>query len=146
MTTHSKVTLAGLVSAIETALSAISGSVVSIGEGIADSRTIQVYPSEFEGAKNSRTDRNTLGGGLRLRRYVIRVDVYSVQRANLDENITTATTDAYSVIGVLESQTTSPAFGLSGVHTFHWTGRLGVFQYAGVEYWGSQFTLEFMCH
>lgn len=146
MTTHSKVTLVELVGAIETAMSAITSSVVELDEGISDERTIQVYPSEFEGAKNSRTDRNTMGGGLKLRRYVIRVDVYSTPRANLDEDITAAMTDAYSVIGVLEDQTDNPAFGLSGVHTFHWTGRLGVFTYASAEYWGSQFTLEFMCH
>lgn len=146
MTTHSKVTLTALIAAIEGKLSAISGAVIGLKEGVSDTRTIEVYPTEFEGAHQSRTDRNTMGGGLKLRRYVVRIDVYSCPRANLNEDIPTAMADANSVILILEAQTTSPAFDLSGVHTFHWTGRLGVFPYAGVEYWGSQFTLEFMCH
>jgi len=146
MTTHSTVQLDALVTVIEGKLDDISGSVVGMKEGIADHRTIMVYGSEFEGAQNSRTDRNTFGGGLRLRRYVVSVDVYSRPSSQLDEDITAAQQDSYSVIAILEAQSTSPAFGLSGVHTFHWTGKLGVFPYAGAEYWGSKFALEFLCH
>ena len=89
---------------------------------------------------------NTFGGGLRLTRYTVRVDVYSRTRSQLGEDIAAAEVDCYSVIAILEAQDTSPAFGLSGVHTFHWSGKLGVFPYASSSYWGSQFTLEFMCH
>lgn len=146
MTTHSKVELNDLVDAIETAVSAIPGSVIELDEGISDNRTIQVYSSEFEGAHGSRTQVNTFGGGLQKRRYVIKIDVFSQPRANVGEDITAAQADAYSVIEILEAQTDNPPFGLSGVHTFHWTGKLGILPYGGAEYWGSSFELEFMCH
>lgn len=149
--THSSVSLYDLVEAVKGKVAGISGAVATANatmrEGIADKRTIQVYPSAFEGATaGSRNDRNTFGAGLQLRRYTVKIDVYSRPRSQLGEDIEAATKDAYSVIGILEAQDSSPAFGLSGVHTFHWTGTLGILPYGGVEYWGSQFTLTFLCH
>ena len=150
MTTHAVVQPYDLVAAVRTKLSAIANSVatanLTMQEGIADPRVIQVYLSEFEGAHGSNTNRNTFGGGLQLKRYTVRIDVYSRTRSQLGEDISAAEQDCYSVIAILEAQKSSPAFGLSGVHTFNWTGKLGVFPYAGSSYWGSQFTLEFMCH
>lgn len=150
MTTHSKVELYDLVAAVRTQMATITNAVatanLTMNEGIADQRTIQVYGSAFEGAHQSRTDRNTFTGGLNLKRYTVKVDVYSRPRSQLGEDISAAENDVYSVIAILEAQATSPAFGLSGVHTFHWSGTMGILTYGGVEWWGSQFTLEFMCH
>jgi len=150
MTDHAEVQPYALVAAIRTKLDAITDSVatanLTMQEGISDPRVIQVYLAEFEGSHNSRTSMNTMGSGLQLNRYTVRVDVYSRSRSQLGEDISAAELDCYSVIAILEAQTGSPAFGLSGVHTFHWSGKLGVFPYAASSYWGSQFTLEFMCH
>ena len=154
MTVHSKVNPFDLVAAVRTAVSAITDSVatanLTMNEGIADKRTIQVYLSEFEGAQGSQTDRNTFGkassAALRKRKYTVKIDIYSRPKSQLGEDISAAENDAYSVIGILEAQDDNPPFGLSGVHTFHWTGKAGVFTYTKVEYWGSQFTLEFMTH
>jgi hypothetical protein len=154
MTVHSKVEPVDLVEAVRGKIAAIPDSVatgnLTIQEGIADPRVIQVYLSEFEGSPGSQTDRNTFGNSakkpLRKRRYVVRVVVYSQSRAQLGENITAAQLDCYSVIQILEAQDDNPPFDLSGVHTFKWSGKLGILEYAKVEYWGSTFELEFMCH
>ena len=150
MTDHATVQPYALVAAIRTKLAAITDSIatanLTMTEGIADKRVIQVYLDEFEGAQGSRTSMNTMGSGLQLKRYTVRVDVYSRSRSQLGEDISAAELDCYSVIAILEAQTGSPAFGLSGVHTFHWAGELGTLEYAGAKYWGSRFTLEFMCH
>lgn len=147
--THAKVELYTLVASVRTALAAVTSSVATANEtmleGIADQRTIQVYASAFEGAHQSRTDRNTFSGPV-MRRYSIKVDVYSRPRSQLGEDISAAEKDVYSVIAILEAQATNPPFALSGVHTFHWSGTMGILPYGGVEWWGSQFTLEFVCH
>lgn len=144
--THTVVQLNDLVAAVRVQADTIVNAVIAIGEGISDRRTVHVYGSEFEGAHGSSTQTNTMRGGLKLKRYVVTIDFYSQPRANISEDITAAQIDSYSVVAMLEAQNTGTPFGLSGVHTFHWTGTLGVLEYGTVKYWGSQFKLEFMCH
>jgi hypothetical protein len=144
-------TLTALVEAVRAEMAGISGVVAQGGatltEGIVDIPTIQITPESGEGAYHSRTDRNTFGKGLALRQWVINVDVYARQRSHIAEDMAAVTTQADAVIARLDAKATSPSFGVSGVHTWHYTWQRVVFTYGSTEarYAGIRFVLTFLC-
>lgn len=150
MTSHSKVSVYDLVAAVRDSMATIADAVAlaneTAQEGISDPKTLLVNWSEVEGARGSKTHTNTFGGGLQLRRIVIEITLFARQRNNLAEGLVDVATYADDIMDELESQPTATPFGLSGVHTFHWSGRQGVINYGGVDYAGAIFTLEFQCH
>ena len=94
MTDHAKVQPYALVAAVRTKIDAITDSIavanLTMPEGVSDKRVIMIYLDEFEGAQGSQTSMNTFGSGLQLKRYTVRIDVYSRPRSQLGEDISAA--------------------------------------------------------
>jgi len=141
-------TNSALVTAVAAEMAEITSATVQSGasltEGINDTLTIQVYPESGESAHNSRTDRNTFGKGLELRRRIVHIDVYARARAHIGEDMVAVTSAADDVEAKLNEQQSSPPFGVAGVKTWHYTWQRVIFSYGGVEYVGIRFVLTFV--
>lgn len=144
-------TLAALIEAVRATMATVSPSVVAqagsrLTEAIVEP-TIQIIPDSGEGAYQSRTDRTTFSKGLALRQWEINVDVYVRQRSDAGEDMAAVIALADAIIAKLDEQTTSPAFGVVGVHTWHYRWQRVTFVYGDAQtpYVGIRFVLTFMC-
>jgi hypothetical protein len=148
--THSKVSVYSLVGAVRTHMAHITSAVAlaneTAQEGIADDKTILINWSELEGAAKSQTHQNTFGKGLQLRRIVVEITLFARARNDLGEGLADVAKYSDDIMNELESQSAGTPFGLSGVHTFHWSAKQGIINYGGIDYAGAIFTLEFLCH
>lgn len=150
MTTHAKVSVYALVDAVRDEMAEITSAVAraneTVTEGVHEKKTMIINWSELEGAKGSATHMNTLGGGLKLRRIAVEIALLARPRNQVGEGLADLANYADDIMDKLEEQPAKTPFGLSGVHTFHWTGRQGIINYGGVDHVGAIFTLEFLCH
>ena len=149
--THAKVSVYDLVEAVRDEMAEIASAVVlsneTVSEGINDpSKVMLINWSELGGAAGSRTHTNTMGGGLQQRRIVVEISLYARPRNQLGEGLADVANYADDIMDKLEEQPVKTPFGLSGVHTFHWSGRQGLIEHGGINYAGAIFTLEFLCH
>ena len=150
MTTHSKVDVYDLVEAVRGQMAGISGAIAkanaTITEGVHEAFTLFVNWSEIGGAAASQTHMNTFGKNAQLRRIVIEVQLFARQRNQIGEGLADTANYADLIVAELESQPALTPFGLSGVHTFSWSGRQGIIEYGSVNFTGAIFTLTFLCH
>lgn len=150
MTTHSKVSIYNLVEAVKGQMAGISGAIAkanaTITEGVHEPFTMIINWAEIEGAAKSQTHTNTMGKGLQLRRIVVEIQLHARQRNQVGEGVADTANFADDIVDELESQDATTPFGLSGVHTFHWSAKQGVIERGSVEFAGALFTLEFLCH
>lgn len=144
------VTLADLCEAIETTFTAAGvfnrvQALTNLTDGMNTDLTIQIYIEEIGGDAKTKTDRQTMGGGVMHAEPVVYVDVYARQRSHIGEDMKAVTEAADDVIDVLQNQKASPPFGCAGVKSFRWLGRRVIFEYGDplVKYVGLRFTLTF---
>ncbi|MFA5377701.1 MAG: hypothetical protein WC455_18265 [Dehalococcoidia bacterium] len=117
----------------------------TITDGMQTVVTLQIYPEEITGDTKTRTDRMTMGGGVRHTEVIYHVDVYALQHANIGQDMKAIALAADKVIAVLEAQDATPPFGLAGLKSFRWNARRVLFELgdAQVKYAGLRFVLTF---
>lgn len=152
------ITLNQIVDAVETTLSTATTLVRSqsydeLTEGIqpADCPLLQVYWESLSPVStDSGTDRRSFGGGggientpLRDKAIVIHADYYARPRSHIAEDMQAVVDGADALIDVLETQDTTPFFGLEGIKSFQWQATRVTFVYGDPQtpYSGARFVI-----
>ena len=116
-----------------------------LGETIADSPCLQVYPTGGNvDAGDGETDRTTFSAGVRQTEMTVIVDGYARMRSNLREDIKAQVALADAVDAQLV-MTTAPLFGIPAIKAMRWAWEAIEFKYGGGDtapvYSGVRFTL-----
>ncbi|MDD5517860.1 MAG: hypothetical protein PHV98_00730 [Candidatus Omnitrophica bacterium] len=143
-----KITLAQMINAVETTLSAAasiknSQSYNQLTEGMNDLPCLQVYPEAANQDAQYSTDRTTFKGGCRQTSVTIFADYFARQRSHLGEDMVQLVTGIDEITDIFEAQDTQPYFGLVGIKNFHWSWQRVVFTYAdeSIKYMGARFMI-----
>ena len=117
-------------------------------EGMNTTKTLQVYPENWEVDIAQDTDRSTFVDGVtgvpgvRQTDVLLRLDLYVRQRSQLNEDWGDAVDLASVVSDKLDEQGSCPLFAQTGIRSMHWTCQRVVFDYASILYTGWRFELR----
>ena len=143
-----KITLAQMLNAVETTLSAAlttgqSQAYDQLTEGVNDLPTLQVYPEDANQDAQYATDRTTFQAGCRQTSQTIFADYYARQRSHIGEDMKALVDGIDAITDIFEAQDHLPLFGLVGIKNFHWSWQRVVFTFGDeqVKYMGARFTI-----
>ena len=122
-----------------------------IEEGVAETPTIQVYPTEGD------SQTFTFSARVQSHDLTVTVDIYVSERANIGEDLQNVVRIADEMIDVLQDEqekgtTASPLFDLVDttdgpiIKNLNWRWEFVSFEYANIRYVGIRFVLELMIY
>lgn len=141
------ITITQIVEAIKTTLKADDGGLraqagVDLGEGIADTPTLQVYWEAENTDAESQNDRTTFKGGVQQSGITVNADVLVHERGEIGENMAAVQVMAETIRTRMNRMKKGPFFGLTGIKSFKWRAERVTFEYAEVKYAGIRFAIE----
>lgn len=120
-------------------------SYAAMMEGISETPTIQVYFDNIIGDSAGNNDRATFGGGggavVRRRVWVFHIDVYTVERNQIGQDMARVYPASELVEDYLDRQIQEPYFGVAGIKSLKWTGQRVTFVYASSKFAGIRYVL-----
>lgn len=141
----STVTLAEIVDAVETTLSAAVGLTRSqtydeITPSINDFPLLQVYPESGRCDVGGDSDRSTMRAGMRQYEFVVHADLFAGEVQPFGERLHTLVDMIDAMMDVLEAQTTTH-FGLAAIRGMHWSWTRAIMTYGDKTYVGARFVI-----
>jgi hypothetical protein len=139
------ITLAQIVDAVETTLSAAVGLARSqtydeITSSLNDFPLLQVYPESWVCDPSGGTERSTFGGHARQHEAVIHADLFAGEVVPFGERMGTLVGMIDALMDVLEAQM-STFFGVAGIRALHWSWQRAVIDYGDKKYLAARFVI-----